>query len=175
MSIEIRKATAADLDAIDAIYDRIHDEEERGDVTIGWVRGVYPSRATAQEALGRGDLFVELSDGAVVGTAVINGTQVDVYRRAAWQYEVPDSQIMVLHTLVIDPLVKRGGLGRAFVEFYEQYARLHGCTALRLDTNERNSAARGFYKRLGYAEIGVQLCTFNNIPSVNLVLLEKGL
>ena len=175
MSIEIRKATAADIDAIDAIYSRIHDEEERGTVTIGWVRGVYPSRATALEALGRGDMFVELSDGTVVGTGVINRTQVDVYARAAWRYDVPDNEIMVLHTLVIDPNAKRGGLGRAFVEFYERYARENDCRALRLDTNERNSAARAFYKKLGYAEIGVQPCCFNNIPGVNLVLLEKGL
>ena len=36
----IRLATAADIDAVEAIYDEIHDAEESGAATIGWVRGV---------------------------------------------------------------------------------------------------------------------------------------
>ena len=43
-----RKATLRDLDAICAIYDAVHDAEEAGLTTIGWVRSIYPTRATAQ-------------------------------------------------------------------------------------------------------------------------------
>ena len=42
---------------------------------------------------------------------------------------------MVLHALAVDPLEKGKGCGRAFVAFYEDYAKQHGCTALRMDTN----------------------------------------
>ena len=38
-----RKATEVDIPAITAIYDHTHDLEERGETTIGWIRGVYPS------------------------------------------------------------------------------------------------------------------------------------
>ena len=77
MGIAIRKATAADLNAVSGIYDRIHDEIEAGRASIGWIRGVYPTRVTAETALSRGDLFVEERDGEVVGTAILNQTQVD--------------------------------------------------------------------------------------------------
>ena len=80
---------------------------------------------------------------------------------------------MVLHTLVIDPFVKGRGYGREFAEYYEQYALLKGCHYLRIDTNSRNTAARAFYKKLGYEEIGIVPCEFNGIPGVKLVLLEK--
>ena len=40
----IRKAEMKDLEAIDSIYHEIHDREEAGQVTIGWVRDVYPVR-----------------------------------------------------------------------------------------------------------------------------------
>ena len=63
--MEIRKAQKEDIGGIEAIYERIHDEEERGLATIGWIRGVYPTRATAQSALARGDLFVLTEDGRV--------------------------------------------------------------------------------------------------------------
>lgn len=41
MSPLFRKATHDDLDAIAAIYERTHDEEEAGRTTIGWVRSIY--------------------------------------------------------------------------------------------------------------------------------------
>lgn len=43
-----------------------------------------------------------------------------------------------------------------------------------MDTNAKNTAARGFYKKLGYSEIGIVPCVFNGIPDVQLVLLEKA-
>ena len=50
----IRKAARADLDAVCRIYDQIHTAEERGEAAIGWQRGVYPERETAEAALTRG-------------------------------------------------------------------------------------------------------------------------
>ncbi len=173
--MEIRKATTADLDAVEAVYDAQHAAEEAGMTTVGWVRGVYPTRATAQAALDRDDLFVLCEDGLVRGTAIINQIQVDVYAGAPWQFEAPDERVCVLHTLVIHPAAKGRGLGRAFVAFYEDCARARNCPALRIDTNARNSIARAFYKGLGYREIAVVPTTFNGIPGIDLVLLEKNL
>lgn len=69
----IRKAEKSDIDQIEEIYNKIHTEEEAGEATIGWERGVYPTRATAVEALNCGDLFVlEDSAGKVVAAARIN-------------------------------------------------------------------------------------------------------
>ena len=42
MPVQIRKATAADLDAVALIYSHIHTEEEQGRAVIGWQRGIYP-------------------------------------------------------------------------------------------------------------------------------------
>ena len=173
--MDIRKATKTDLDAVARIYDAVHDAEEAGRTVIGWERGVYPTRATATAALDRDDLFVLCEDGLVRGTAIINQIQVDVYAGAPWQYEAPDERVCVLHTLVIHPAAKGRGLGRAFVAFYENYARARNCPALRIDTNARNSIARAFYKGLGYREIAVVPTTFNGIPGIDLVLLEKHL
>lgn len=171
--INIRKATAADIANVSDIYKRIHDEEESGRVRIGWVRGIYPEKETAEAALQRGDLFVEEADGRTVGTAIINQIQVDVYGQAEWKYHAPAEQIMVLHTLVIDPGVKGKGYGTAFVNYYEQYALDHGCRYLRMDTNEINTRARAFYKASGYEEAGIRPCVFNGMSDVRLVMLEK--
>ncbi len=168
----VRKATPADLDAIAAIYDDIHTEEEAGRSTVGWVRGVYPTRKSAEEAIGRAEMFVLDADG-VVAAAKINREQVPEYALAQWDFPAPDEQVMVLHTLVVSPRCKGQGYGSRFVDFYEAYARENGCPYLRMDTNERNLAARALYKKLGYREVGIVPCAFNGIPDVRLVCLEK--
>lgn len=94
---------------------------------------------------------------------------------APWACNAPEGGILVLHTLVIDPAAAGKGLGRAFVDFYEQGAKSRSCRALRMDTNARNLRARALYKKLGYAEVAIVPCTENGIPDVQLVLLEKPL
>lgn len=170
----IRKAEATDILAISAIYEDIHTLEEAGETSIGWIRKVYPTEQTACAALERGDLFV-LVDGDVVGAAIINRIQVDVYAGAPWKYPADDEQVMVLHTLVISPKAARKGYGSRFVQFYEQYAREHNSPFLRMDTNVRNLRARAMYRKLGYEEIAIVPCVFNGIEGVQLVLLEKRL
>ena len=56
--MHIRPATPGDIAAVADIYDAIHTTEEQGLSTIGWIRGVYPTRQTAEASLARGDLFV---------------------------------------------------------------------------------------------------------------------
>ena len=170
-----RKATANDIDAIAAIYGEIHTEEEAGRTTTGWQRAIYPTRKTAEYSVALGDMFVAEQDGSIVAAARINREQVDVYAHVPWAHAAPDDEVMVLHTLVVSPAVKGRGLGSSFVAFYEQHAREKGCSVLRMDTNERNLAARALYKKLGYREAGVMPCVFNGIPGVGLVCLEKKL
>lgn len=172
--MNIRGARRADLDAIERIYDEIHAAEENGILTIGWSRGVYPTRKTAEEAIFRGDMFVlEGVEGRILGSAIINRTQVDAYSKAEWEHDT--DFVCVLHTLVISPREAGKGYGRAFVEFYERWAKEHNLPELRMDTNARNTVARAMYHKMGYKEIGVVPTIFNGISGVELVLLEKYL
>jgi len=169
------KAEEKHIDAIEGIYSRIIDAQEQGRLTVGWQRGVYPTRQTALDALKRGDLFVCVDGGQVAAAAIINRIQVPVYAEVGWLYHAEPDEVMVLHTLVVDPLRAGRGYGSAFVAYYESYAKNNGCPVLRMDTNEKNAAARRLYARLGYREAGIVPCVFNGIKGVGLVCLEKKL
>ena len=172
----IRLAKKGDIPAITAIYDTLHDLEEQGKATIGWIRGVYPTQNTASAAIERGDMFVMEKSNKIVASAIINQTQVPEYYDAHWHKpDAPDNEIMVLHTLTVDPSIKGHGYGSEFVSFYERYALLHGCKYLRMDTNAKNAAARRLYSHLDYIEADIVPCEFNGIPGVSLVCLEKYL
>ncbi len=171
----IRKATWSDLDAVEQFYNELHDAKEAGLIPVIWKRGVYPTRETASSALERGDLFVLEESGRIIGSAIINQIQFDFYADAPWKYEAPDDQVCVLHTLMISPAEFGKGYAGTFLDFYEKFAREHGCLELRMDTNARNIPARTMYGKRGYEEIGTVPTVFNGIPGTNLVLLEKHL
>lgn len=171
----IRRARPEDIPEVVKIYDHIHDKEEAGESAIGWVRDIYPTVRTAITALEQEDLFVGEVDGRIVSAARINQQQVPEYADCRWEYDAPEDQVMVLHTLVVEPSQSGKGYGKEFIRFYEDYALRHGCVYLRLDTNEINTAARTLYKKLGYKEPGIVPCVFNGIEGVRLVCLEKKL
>jgi len=157
--MKIRKATIEDLYSVAEIYDEIHTAEEENKQQIGWIRGIYPVQATAEAALQRDDLFVLEDHGKIYGSGIINRIQMDAYSLGHWKYDVPSSA--------------GKGYGRNFLAFYETYATEHGCSELRIDTNEKNMAARAMYRKHGYSEVGIVPTPFNGIPDVQLVLLEK--
>lgn len=111
----------------------------------------------------------------IVASAIINQIQVPDYSKGKWVYDAKDEEVMVLHTLAVSPSFSAHGYGKAFVDFYENYAAEHGCRYLRMDTNAGNSRARAMYKKLGYSEAGIIPTVFNGIEGVPLVLLEKRL
>ena len=199
-SVKIRQALPSDLDVVVQIYEEIHSAEESGTMTIGWQRGVYPVRETAEAAIERGDLYVlecdksdmdgmssqtgeadkdamnvrnDMGQARILGSGIINRIQVDVYSLAQWEHDT--DKVCVLHTLTISPQAGGQGYGKAFVRYYERWAADHDLPELRIDTNARNKAARAMYRKMGYKEIGIVSTTFNGISGVDLVLLEKYL
>ena len=64
----IRKATAADLDGVAAVYEAVlNREEQTGCHWTNWQSGVYPCRATAERALADGTLYVDEVNGHILG------------------------------------------------------------------------------------------------------------
>ena len=171
----IRLAEIYDIPAVTAIYEAIHDREARGEITVGWQRGVYPTADTARDAVEKREMYVLTDGGRVVASGKINREQMPAYAEVDWRCPAPDDRVLVLHTPTVDPACRGRGYARQFLAFYEDMAREMGCATLRIDTNERNAAARAMYAKHGYTESGIIPCEFNGIPGVNLVCMEKAL
>lgn len=173
MPIEIRQATLSDTVPLKRLFEAIHDNEEAGKLITGWKRNVYPAFKHIMAGIKSGELFVLLRDGHVAGAGIINQEQGPAYERGNWSRQSPDSQVMVLHMLAIDPQMAGQGLGTEMLRFYAQYALERGCPDLRLDTNAINARARSFYGRLGFREAGIVKTEFKGLGEINLVLLES--
>lgn len=173
--MEIRKAETTDLDGVVRVYDAVHDDQEVHGNCTNWQRGVYPTRSTAEKSLAEGTLYVLLTDGILTGTAIFNHEQLPEYRQVQWQYPGQGDQIMVIHTLCIDPGASGRGYAATMVSYAEELARRQGCTAMRLDTYEGNFPARALYTKLGYRLAGAAEFFFQGFIHEVLVLFEKAL
>ena len=170
----IRPALPQDLPAIAASYDAILDQEDARPVSFtNWQRGKYPTLDTARAALEAGTLFVAEEDGEVYGSVNLNGEQLPEYAAIPWQYDAPDSQVGVIHTLVIHPAWSGRGKARELVAFCENHCRAQGKRVIRLDTFVNNQPANAMYPKLGYRFAGRGHFLFQGFLPEDLNCYEK--
>lgn len=127
--MRIRRAESGDLAELEALEnhfpgDRLSRRQLRHLVT----------RAHAEAWVAEDD------DGQVVGDAVV------LYRRGF------DSAR--LHSLVVAPAARGGGLGAALLNEVERSAAERGCVSVRLEVREDNPVAQELYRSRGYAVVG---------------------
>lgn len=176
MTPTIRKATSNDIDSVADIYQKIHNLEESGKVSIGWNSRVYPIRETALNALKADTLYVMTINGKVVASAIINQEQPSAYSSVEWSFPAPDDKVGVLHTLVVDPDLGKRGLGKAFVAFFENHCKEQDYAVVRLDTQVKNTGPFNMYLNMGYKLAGICDTPFQNLPyNVELAMFEKKL
>ena len=138
--MKIRKALSSDIEQCLKIYnDQIEYEQQVGDLTA-WRRDIYPDRALVEEAVELQDMYVIEEEDTLLACGRINHILEPHYRYISWQIEENDeNKILVLHTLAVAQEAKRKGVGKMFLDFYEQQAHLQNCTTLRFDTVSSNN------------------------------------
>ena len=147
----IRKANAADLDALEQLFDDLCDHLATTVNAPGWEKGRYPVRAVAEEALASDCLYVAVSEGSVVGTVTLNDQSPPAYENARWK---GNGRAAVVHTLAVHPQYLHCGVGRALMEYAVQWAKEENFDAIHLDTYEKNTPAKGLYEKLGFQFCG---------------------
>lgn len=171
----IRKATAADLAGIGAIYEAVFDKEDEGPVYTNWLRGTYPSVENARQVLEAGTLYVGEEDGVLWGVVNLNGIQLPEYDAIPWSIPAEREEVGVIHTLCIHPARSGKGLAKKMALFCEETARAQGKTVIRLDTWEGNVPANRLYPSLGYRLAGATEFFFHGYIHENLNCYEKKL
>lgn len=168
----IRKAAEADLDGVAAVYEALFDKEDREGSWTNWKRGVYPTRETAAGSLARGELFVYEEEGKILASMRINHEQPDCYAQADWKYPAEGDEVMVIHTLCVDPAKAGCGIGQEMLAYGKAYGKSIGCKVFRFDTFEGNRPAAALYEKLGYPVVAVVETLFEGSIHENLNLYE---
>lgn len=148
-AVAVRRAWSHEVADVGRLYAALADDlKETGRPGPGWIKHVYPRTATAWEAFSRGELFVAVRAGRVVGTVILNDRQDPAYRGVDWIY--PADAAMVVHTLAVHPRACGQGIAHRLLALAEEEARRRGLTVLRLDTFIENAPAIRLYEACGF-------------------------
>ncbi len=135
---EVRPAVPGDLEAVERLVRAAYEPYQE---SIG-VRPI-PLDDDYGARLAAGRLWVLDGPDGVEGILVLE----------------PSDDYLLLDNVAVDPALQHGGRGRRLLAFAEAEARRLGYQELRLYTNERMTANRRLYARLGYEELGAETLT----------------
>jgi N-acetylglutamate synthase-like GNAT family acetyltransferase len=160
--VRVRRAREADLPATKALLDAASQWLIARGIRQ-WDRGYMPLE-TLVGRLERGELYVCLRDGEVVGTLALQGADPDLWGEDG-------GRCLYLHTLVVRPDLRGTGLGHRMLEWAEHVTREEGRILLRLDCLAEGMALRCYYREAGYTEVSIKQMN----PTWRAALFEKRL
>ena len=137
MTINIRRATATDLDAVAPLFDayrRFYGQS--GDLPRA--RAFLAARLQAGESV----VLLAERDHAAVGFAQLFPMFSSVRTARMW----------VLNDLYVEAAARRGGVARGLLEAAARFAREDGAVRIVLETAVDNAAARALYRDVGWRE-----------------------
>lgn len=165
MEMQIRPGTPRDADRLEALYNRVNEHLAHTVNYPGWKKGVYPTREDAEKGIADGCLYVAISRGAMIGSMILRHEQEAAYRRAKWQEDLRDEELLVVHTLLVSPDCRHQGVAEAMLNCAAALASEQKVKALRLDVYENNLPAIHLYKK----------CGFRYVDTVSMGLEARGL
>ncbi|HEX3149998.1 MAG TPA: GNAT family N-acetyltransferase [Gemmataceae bacterium] len=135
MTIDIRRATLADLDLVAPLFDRYRQ-------FYGCSEDLELARRFLGERLERGEsvIFVAVVDGKGVGFTQLYPTFTSIGVRRAW----------LLNDLYVSSDARRMGIGRRLMDAAKTMAVGMGAAWLELATATDNHAAQALYRSCGY-------------------------
>jgi len=148
--ISIQKANDSHLDQLESLYNDLNDYLASTTNYPGWIKGVYPVRETAVEALNNESLFIALEDGIIAGSIILNHEPEKAYNQVKWMIDIDYDKILVVRTLVVHPSFMKKNIATSLMEFTKEYAINQQLKAIRLDVSKTNSPAIKLYKKMGY-------------------------
>ena len=123
MKYFVRLATEQDKPAVAKFYDNslpLIDEKQ-----TSWIKNIYPSIDTALKAIDLSQLFVCYDSNDIVsGTVILNNQSDKEYENITWSTpELDPNQILIIHTLVIDPKKLNQGIASAMINFIKDFGK----------------------------------------------------
>jgi GNAT superfamily N-acetyltransferase len=165
MDLIIELGRPVDASELGQLYDDLNDHLARNINYPGWIKGIYPIRENASDAIARQCLYVARYRDSIVGSIILNHEPEQAYEKVKWEGGTDYSKVFVIYTFVVHPGYLYNGIGRRLMEFALDHGRSLGMESIRLDVYEKNLPAIKLYEK----------CGFRYIDTVDLGLRQYGL
>lgn len=172
-SLEVRKATHGETDAVLSFYSTMIDEMKGTDFDILWKHDVHPTNESLIDAIENGQLYIGIaSDGCIACGAVVNHEQAPGYEDVPWAIAASVQEVGILHSVATLPAYHGRGFATKLMEGIINTSREEGLLALRLDTFMSNNRAQGLYAKSGFTNLGHWPIFYEDLGTIDLVMFE---
>ncbi|GAA0735284.1 GNAT family N-acetyltransferase [Clostridium oceanicum] len=164
IKLEFRLAEREDLDNIfDMFKDAINEMKKNG---IDQWDNIYPDRNILEDDIAKKELYIGVSEDAVLSAYVLNQECDEQYANGTWKY--PNSTYYVIDRLCVNPKFQNKGIGTSTMEHIENEVGKMGIDTIRLDAFTLNPHAVKLYEKSGFSKVG-----FTNWRKGKFHLMEK--
>lgn len=150
-SLLFRKAGEGDIAEISALLKKAVDRM-LAEGKHQWDEN-YPNEVHVRSDIEKGVGYVLEDKGKAVGYAALVFSGEPAYDNIDGQW-LSDGKYVVVHRLAVSQSVRGKGMGLAFMNAVEDFARSRGIRNFRIDTNFDNTAMLGLLDRLGFTYCG---------------------
>ena len=150
IEVMIMLGAESDIDEIEELYNNLNDVLERGINYPGWKKGIYPVRANAIKGINEGNLYIAKYKDKIVGSVILNHEPESGYDSARWKTANNYNEILVVHTLVVNPNYFRLEIGKRLINFASELVEKLNMKSVRLDVYEKNKPAIKLYEKYGF-------------------------
>jgi ribosomal protein S18 acetylase RimI-like enzyme len=165
----IEQATEKHLDEMEILYDTLNDHLQAAINYPGWIKGIYPTRETAECGIKNNTLYVLIIDKEIAGSVILNHEPETPYSTVTWGIETEYENVVVIHTLAVHPKYINMGVGKKLMDFSKIFSLQQKMLTIRLDVSIHNAPAIKLYEKCGYQFVETVDMWY---PSVNLLRLH---
>ena len=151
--MELKQCKKADIPAVTSFYHQVIAYLEAHTNYPCW-SSEHPSDASTEEAVRRGEQYVCIHDGEILGAVLLSEDPDGDYDAGDWSRKLEQGEYLSLHVLAVKPDCFHSGVGSFMVESCIAIAQKGGYKALRLDIVPTNTPAERLYRKMGFVYAG---------------------
>lgn len=155
-NVKLIKVFSTDMDAIMEYYTDVIKNTPDMNRYGQWRTGLYPTYDDIKSYVEQGALYILMKDGNVIGSVAVTMEQGESYHNIAWERNVNDDEVAVVHVLCVAPAYQKKGIAKKLVEEAIRLAERNHKKAVRLDALASNLPAHRLYENLGFIHRGKQ-------------------
>lgn len=169
----IRCAENKDFVELKIFYDRMCEVLNGKDFLPDGDKGGFPDEQMIKDSINQHNQFIGIENNQIVAAYIMNHECDEAYRSVRWSVEVKDSEIMVIHALLVLPEYGGRGYSKQLVQHAINTARKNKQKVICLDCIEGNEIPQKMYVSFGFKYINTVEITYVDISVPKKFLLYE--
>lgn len=170
--MEIRSARKNESTKVIEFYYDMIEKMQASEYRPTWKMGVYPTEEYLASLVQRGQVFIGLENGLIVGAMALNHDCNESYSEVNWSITANKHEVTILHLLSILPECGGRGCGMQMLDFAKHRAAQEKQKSIRLDVMGENLPAIRLYEAAGFSRIETLRMFYESTGWSNFVMYE---